>query len=290
MADIKKGDLVARKSYDKDIAFVVINIIEESDSEDTCIIKGLNSRLLADSPISDLVKICNDDMENCKKAILETGKIGLNKVHKRHIADEHDWKTKKRIKSNKQFTKVPGKVLHIDGDETYLNDCLEFYQKMNIKAVGHHISEQRQPLVISRLLRQYLPDILVLTGHDGLLRNKQDINKLDTYRTSKYFIRAVKIARKYEPDKDSLVIFAGACQSFYEAIMEAGANFASAPRRILINCFDPVFIVERIANTPIDTVVDLEDVIKSSITGSDGVGGIETQGRLRLTFPKKASD
>ena len=31
--------------------------------------------------------------------------------------------------------------------------------------------------------------------------------------------------------KKELAIFAGACQSYYEAIMAAGANFASSPRK-----------------------------------------------------------
>lgn len=34
-----------------------------------------------------------------------------------------------------------------------------------------------------------------------------------------------------------LVIFAGACQSYFEAIISAGANFASSPARILIDFF-----------------------------------------------------
>ena len=31
---------------------------------------------------------------------------------------------------------LPGKILHIDGDNEYLNRCLNFYKKANVFAVG----------------------------------------------------------------------------------------------------------------------------------------------------------
>ena len=75
------------------------------------------------------------------------------------------------------------------------------------------------------LLKEYKPDILVLTGHDGMLKGMQNFRNLDNYRNSKYFVEAVKKAREYEPSYDNLVIFAGACQSHFEAIINGGANF-----------------------------------------------------------------
>ena len=47
----------------------------------------------------------------------------------------------------------------------------------------------------------------------------------------------MKEARKFEKDLDSLVIFAGACQSMM-MLIEAGANYASAPYRVLIHALD----------------------------------------------------
>ena len=61
-------------------------------------------------------------------------------------------------------------------------------------------------------------------------------------RNSKYFVQAVLEARKLCPSSNRLAIFAGACQSFYEAIMEAGADFASSPGRILIDFIDPIIV------------------------------------------------
>ena len=74
------------------------------------------------------------------------------------------------------------------------------------------------------------PEILVLTGHDAFVKRRNDIYNIDNYKNSKYFVQSVIEARKYEHNLDNLVIFAGACQSYYEALISAGANFASAPK------------------------------------------------------------
>ena len=65
------------------------------------------------------------------------------------------------------------------------------------------------------------------------------------YRNSRHFIQTVKEARKYdETHEKNLVIFAGACQSYFEALMDAGANFASSPARILIDFLDPLIVAK----------------------------------------------
>ena len=89
----------------------------------------------------------------------------------------------------------------------------------------------------------------------GLEKNRRDFNDIASYRNSKYFIEAVKAARRYEPSRDDLVIFAGACQSHYEGLLRAGANFASSPHRVFIHALDPVFIIEKVAYTPIDKII-----------------------------------
>ncbi|MCC5467506.1 sporulation peptidase YabG [Pelosinus baikalensis] len=38
--------------------------------------------------------------------------------------------------------------------------------------------------------------------------------------------------------------------------------------------------------TPINRTVDIGDAITASVTGADGVGGIETRGKFRLGLPK----
>jgi len=111
---------------------------------------------------------------------------------------------------------------------------------------------------------------------------------ISNYRTSEYFVQAVKKARMLEANRDDLVIIAGACQSFYEALIESGANFASSPKRIMIHAFDPVYLAEKIAYTPICERVALEEAVKNTITGRDGMGGVDTLGQFRLGYPKSA--
>ena len=52
-----------------------------------------------------------------------------------------------------------------------------------------------------------------------MIKRGTNYNDIYNYRNSRYFISSVVEARKNaRPDKD-IVIFAGACQSFFEAIM-----------------------------------------------------------------------
>lgn len=121
----------------------------------------------------------------------------------------------------------------------------------------------------------YNPDILIVTGHDGMIRKEIDYNNLQNYRNSKYFIETVKKAREYERDyfKD-LVIFAGACQSYYEALINAGANFASSPARILIDFLDPLIIAQKVAITESYKYITINDIYKELRDGKRGVDGI----------------
>ena len=50
---MKIGDIVVRKSYDKDIIFRIIDI-KEVRGKVYCILKGLSIRIIADSPKDDL--------------------------------------------------------------------------------------------------------------------------------------------------------------------------------------------------------------------------------------------
>ena len=49
----RKGDIVGRISYGKDIVFVINRIIK-CQNEDVAILKGLITRIEADSPLDDL--------------------------------------------------------------------------------------------------------------------------------------------------------------------------------------------------------------------------------------------
>jgi len=65
-----------------------------------------------------------------------------------------------------------------------------------------------------------------------MIKDSGNYNDIYNYRNSRYFINSVIEARKAsKPDKD-IVIFAGACQSFFEAIIASRSKFC------IITCKD----------------------------------------------------
>jgi len=95
-------------------------------------------------------------------------------------------------------------------------------------------------------------------------------------------IEAVKEARKWGRSSEKLVIFAGACQSYYEGIMSAGADFASSPGRILIDFIDPLIVAEKIAITEEHRFVSSKDISKEIKEGARGVSGIGARGKSKI--------
>ena len=136
--------------------------------------------------------------------------------------------------------------------------------------------------VINNLLNRFRPDVLVITGHDGMIKNGTGYNDLFNYRNSAYFIKTVKNARYWENNSNNLAIFAGACQSYYEAIIQAGANFASSPARILIDFVDPLIVAENIATTDRRRFVSIRDFENELRDGQKGISGIGVNGKGRI--------
>ena len=178
--------------------------------------------------------------------------------------------------------KKNGRILHLDGDRKYSEKSLAYYQKMGLDAVVKNIPENRQPKVVYGLLKFYKPDILIITGHDEMVQKERRYYDIYNYRNSRYFIETVKMARKYERDTMSdIVIFAGACQSYYEALIMAGANFASSPARILIDFLDPLVIAKKVATTDSIEYISIEDIEKIVRDGRKGVGGVGAKGKRK---------
>ena len=114
-----------------------------------------------------------------------------------------------------------------------------------------------------------------------MLKRGSRYNDIYNYRNSRYFIETVKEARKYDKEKQkNLVIFAGACQSYFEALISAGANFASSPARILIDFLDPLLVAEKIATTEKYKYITIDDIAYELRDGKDGVSGIGANGKL----------
>ena len=258
--DINVGDLVTRKSHNHDLVFEVTEILEN-----TCMLKGKNIRLIADSPIDDLEKYHGQNDKEEKDFV--------DRVKPNNVLDRND------------YFYLPGKILHIDADNTYLNRCLKYYEEMNIWAIGICEEESEVPKKIHEFLEEYSPNIVVITGHDAFYR-KDNMNSLNSYKNSKYFVESVKQARKYESSHEKLIIIAGACQSDYEELIRAGANFASSPKRINIHALDPAIVASKISLSEITKDIDLKGILNETKYGKDGMGGIITKGTMYVGYPR----
>lgn len=243
---MKVNDYVTRKKYGNDMIFKITYI-----DGNLCYLKGMNYRLYADALVNDLNQVNYQDMETYD------------------FSDLYDQSI------------LRGKVLHIDGDKTYLNKCMNFYKEHYTPAVGCYLSENEIHEKIYDLLNKHHPDILVITGHDSYSEKRRE-KDADGYVNSKYFIEAVKKARDYQPNKDSLIIIAGACQSYYEGLISSGANFASSPTKSNIHALDPASIAVSIANTNVSEYVQVDRVL--SKTKSKGLGGIDSKGVARKIY------
>ena len=94
------------------------------------------------------------------------------------------------------------------------------------------------------------------------------------------------MARKYEKSHDKLIIVAGACQSNYEEIIKAGANFASSPKRINIHALDPAIIASSISLSLKNKPIDLLNILSKTKYGPDGIGGLVTTGTMYVGYPR----
>ena len=271
---VKCGDYVVRRSYREDIVFRIKQIFRDENDVSAAVLNGVEVRLIADSPLEDL---CPAEYHEKERVMVAADLFSRLKSGERRASSES--------KEGGSFD-YPGMVLHLDGDKEYLEKSVEGYEKLGIPHVGLAVPERDQADAVPYYLQRYRPEILVLTGHDSLLKNAADRRNLDHYRTSFYFVEAVRRARQYQPDRDALIIFAGACQSCYEELIRAGANYASSPRRVFIHVCDPVLLVERLAFTSIKEVLTVEEAVAATAGGAGAIGGIETRGCFRRGYPR----
>lgn len=279
-------DIVGRESYNCDLLFRIIDT-KEVNGKKIAILYGEDFRLIADAPYEDLVLV-NQPMQrkiSQKVQLMEEQSLQLFRQDVNLLRRKQEYQVTEAYSKPSNYFQLPGKVLHIDGDPNYLKKCLTLYEKIGIPVNGVHCNEKEMPGKIGSLLDYYRPDILVITGHDAYSKALGEKNDINAYRHSKYFVQTVREARKKLPNLDQLVIFAGACQSHFESLIYAGANFASSPSRVNIHALDPVYIVAKISFTPFMERVNVWDVLRNTLTGEKGLGGIETKGVLRAGMP-----
>lgn len=156
---IKKGDIVVRKSYGKDVIFYVKRIIKTA-KENTAILCGLLERIEADSKISDL--------ELIEKRILKDKLQSQDIKIKDRLENRNESYKIKTFEEDKRIRQkvITGKILHLDGDKRYSQKSYNYYKKLGLNAIVKNIPEYKQPKLVYRLLEIYNPDIVIITGHD----------------------------------------------------------------------------------------------------------------------------
>ena len=256
---INVGDIVSRNKYNNDTLFKVVKI--ENDIYYLC---GIEVRLCADSTLEDLKKEDYINPSNDDERILAL----LEELNLQR--DDYFY--------------IPGRILHIDGDKEYLNRCLKFYKSAGLNAFGIYVKEEDLYKNITKYLEDIKPDILIITGHDAYYKKKGMDGK--TYKNSDNFAKAIQVARKYEKSYDKLKIIAGACQSNYEELINAGANFASSPKRVNIHALDPAIIAISISKTENTKELNIIELLNKTKCKKEGIGGIRTYGSMYVGYPK----
>lgn len=246
----KVGDLVTRISYSNDVIFKIEKIVDG-----VAHLKGINVRLCADSDVNDLVLVTTKENSSDR--------------------DFYDKLEKIRNFERSDYFYIPGKILHVDGDREYLNRCLDFYKKANVLAFGVYSPENQMATNIEKYLEDINPDIVVITGHDSLIK-----------QNSKYFSEAVKVCRRFQRDYDKLIVIAGACQSDYDKLIKSGANFASSPKKINIHALDPAIIALSLSLCDKNKEVNLLELLEKTSNGKDGMGGVNTRGVMTMGYPR----
>lgn len=252
---MKRDIYVVRKKYHGDILFKIISVIEN-----TAILDGVYVRLLATADISDLLVVSKKELNYYRQ---------LYKKKSRQI--------EKSIEFNKKH--LTGKILHIDDDLEYLKRCHKLYSDLGLFSVCVKLEADEILEYVLDLVRDYQIDIVVMTGHDSY--NKQGLFDLNNYKSSKDYVKALKVLRRYY-SKDDLYIFAGACGSNFEALIAAGANAASSPKRVNIDAYDPAICAVKAATTPFDQIISFDSIWNHSLTKEAGISGIESYGKMRI--------
>ena len=139
--NFKLGEYVTRESYNNDLVFQIIDI-----EDNIAYLRGVDVRLYADSELDDLNKV------TIKK---ETDRTDIEKVESLISLDRNE------------YFYLPGKIVHLDQDLSFMNKCMEFYKKNRIKAYGICTDGKDLSGVIMDTLNKYNPDIIVITGHDA---------------------------------------------------------------------------------------------------------------------------
>src|SRR5690606_32374407 len=142
----------------------------------TAVLKGIDYRLLADAPYNDLDRVEDPDSTGAAQQV----RIKVKESMRRFEQTSRNRGERTRQRSGGEmlqpavqqppYFELPGKVLHLDGDGRYMQKSMRLYDHMRIPARGVHCHESQMPDLLRRALPALRPDIVVITGHDGVLK------------------------------------------------------------------------------------------------------------------------
>ena len=177
MSKFRKGDIVGRISYKKDVLFEITKIIKTSNNKEIMILKGITERIEADSSPEDLEIMDKRVVEDRIKRLEDKMSKRIEQCLKEHKYYFCKAKSIFDLKQEKRSSKIvnTGKILHLDGDKRYAEKSIKYYKSLGLNAVVKNVPENKQAQVVRNLLDRYQPDVLVITGHD---RNDKKRNRI----------------------------------------------------------------------------------------------------------------
>lgn len=122
------GDYVSRKSYNCDLIFRIDRI-----DKDIVYLRSLKLRLMADAPMDDLVKIENKDKRTIRRELIIESYEFMQRQWTHQVLNN---KMLRNNKSEYSYQEYRTLVMHIDGDEDYLELSLANYRNLNINVLG----------------------------------------------------------------------------------------------------------------------------------------------------------
>ena len=140
---MKIGDIVTRKSYNKDIIFKIVGFGIDNKNEKIAILKGVAFRVIADAYLEDLEVVKVSDI---KQILIDPTVENLIYKSVRSAQDREKKMNRAvpKLQANPNVYGIPGKVLQIDGDKEYLKICLDVYTELGTPAVGVAIPQKNQ--------------------------------------------------------------------------------------------------------------------------------------------------
>lgn len=130
MYRIKKGDIVGRISYGKDILFTVENIINRRDGKKIAILKGIILRIEADADIEDLAVIDKKQIEDDVRSLENKIEDNIRRCVKRKNYKKDNYKRRNLFRDIEEEN---GKILHLEGDIRIIYTPLKVAWELDFK-------------------------------------------------------------------------------------------------------------------------------------------------------------